>query len=73
MLFGMVERGMDGEVQGDKGKLRANNSGPTSDKAAHGGEDAIWAIILTKELWRKGVWYVQFQRTIPAKLTIVKD
>ena len=56
MLFGMVERGMDGEVQGDKGKLRANNSGPTSDKAAHGGEDAIWAIILTKELWRKGVW-----------------
>ncbi|KAG5220584.1 Severe Depolymerization of Actin [Salix suchowensis] len=56
MSFGMVERGMDGEVQGDKGKLRANNSGPTSDKAAHGGEDAIWAIILTKELWRKGVW-----------------
>ncbi|KAJ8508881.1 hypothetical protein ONZ45_g8889 [Pleurotus djamor] len=56
MLFNMVEKGMDAEVQGDKGKLRASNSGPTSDKSAHNGEDAMWAIILTKELWRKGVW-----------------
>jgi protein SDA1 len=56
MLFGMVERGMDAEVTGDKGKLRVN-PGPTSDKAAHNGEDAMWAIILTKELWRKGIWY----------------
>ncbi|KAF7322718.1 Protein SDA1 [Mycena chlorophos] len=57
MLFGMVERGMDAEVQGDKGKLRESNSGgPTSDKVAHNGEEAMWAVILTKELWRKGVW-----------------
>ncbi|KAF7304623.1 Protein SDA1 [Mycena kentingensis (nom. inval.)] len=55
MLFGMVERGMDGEVLGDKGKLR-ESSGPTSDKIAHNGEEAMWAVILTKELWRKGVW-----------------
>ncbi|KAF7295200.1 Protein SDA1 [Mycena indigotica] len=55
MLFGMVERGMDGEVMGDKGKLR-ESAGPTSDKVAHNGEEAMWAVILTKELWRKGVW-----------------
>ncbi|KAI0822667.1 SDA1-domain-containing protein [Trametes gibbosa] len=50
MLFGMVERGMDGEVVGDKGKLKAN-AGP-----GHNGEEAMWAIVLTKELWRKGIW-----------------
>ncbi|KAF9239627.1 SDA1-domain-containing protein [Melanogaster broomeanus] len=50
MLFGMVERGMDGEVLGDKGKLRAGPAGGGN------GEDAMWAVILTKELWRKGVW-----------------
>ncbi|KAJ7074422.1 SDA1-domain-containing protein [Mycena amicta] len=55
MLFGMVERGMDGEVLGDKGKLR-ESTGPTSDKVAHNGEEAMWAVIITKELWRKGVW-----------------
>ncbi|KAG2158013.1 SDA1-domain-containing protein [Suillus bovinus] len=54
MLFTMVERGMDGEVVGDKGKLRS--AGPTSDKTANNGEDAMWAVILTKELWRKGIW-----------------
>ncbi|KAH9830989.1 SDA1-domain-containing protein [Rhodofomes roseus] len=50
MLFGMVERGMDQEVVGDKGKLRAA-AGP-----AQNGGDAMWAIVLTKELWRKGIW-----------------
>lgn len=57
MLFGMVERGMDGEMQGDKGKLRVTG-GPTSDRTANNGEEAMWAVILTKELWRKGIWYV---------------
>ena len=47
MLFGMVERGMDGVVAGDKGKSRAQ---PGS------GDEAMWAVVLTKELWRKGVW-----------------
>ncbi|KAJ7582468.1 SDA1-domain-containing protein [Mycena floridula] len=55
MLFGMVERGVDGEMVGDKGKLRAT-AGSTSDAAVNNGEDAMWAIILTKELWRKGIW-----------------
>lgn len=55
MLFGMVERGMEAEMQGDKGKLRAT-SGPTSDRTANNGEEAMWAVILTKELWRKGIW-----------------
>ncbi|KAK0445374.1 SDA1-domain-containing protein [Armillaria borealis] len=53
MLFGMVERGMDGQVLGDKGKLRASTSQSPSPTNGH---DAMWAIILTKELWRKGIW-----------------
>ncbi|KAH0830417.1 SDA1-domain-containing protein [Lanmaoa asiatica] len=50
MLFGMVERGMDADVLGDKGKLRVSTA------AGANGEDAMWAVILTKELWRKGIW-----------------
>ncbi|KAI0736534.1 SDA1-domain-containing protein [Fomitopsis betulina] len=49
MLFGMVERGMDQEVVGDKGKVRAAS-------AAQNGGEAMWAIVLSKELWRKGIW-----------------
>jgi len=65
MLFGMVERGMDAEVQGDKGKLRYGSRqapGATSTGAAAAaatgskGVEALWAVLLTKELWRKGVW-----------------
>lgn len=52
MLFGMVERGMDAEVVGDKGKARASQ-GPASQ-----GEEAMWAVVLSKELWKKGIWYV---------------
>ncbi|KAF9228628.1 protein required for actin cytoskeleton organization and cell cycle progression [Gyrodon lividus] len=52
MLFGMVERGMDGEVVGDKGKSRVSAVGGNRGN----GEDAMWAVILTKELWRKGIW-----------------
>ncbi|KDQ60554.1 hypothetical protein JAAARDRAFT_190731 [Jaapia argillacea MUCL 33604] len=54
MLFGMVERGMEAQVVGDKGKARAArtaNGGSTGH-----GEEAMWAVVLTKELWRKGVW-----------------
>jgi hypothetical protein len=47
MLFAMVERGMDADV---KGKLRAGTA-PGSN-----GEDAMWAVILTKALWRKQTW-----------------
>lgn len=52
----MVEQGMGGEVVGDKGKIREQNNGPTTDRTAHNGEAAMWAVILTKELWRKGIW-----------------
>jgi protein SDA1 len=55
MLFGMIECGMEGEIQGDKGKQRAM-VGPTSNGIANSGEQAMWAVILTKELWRKGIW-----------------
>lgn len=58
MLFGMVERGMDAEVTGDKGKARAN--GPA---ASGHGEEAMWAIVLTKELWKKGIWCVPSPET----------
>ena len=52
MLFGMVERGMDAELVGDKGKARATANGQGA------GEEAMWAIVLTKELWKKGIWCV---------------
>ncbi|OSX64728.1 hypothetical protein POSPLADRAFT_1064899 [Postia placenta MAD-698-R-SB12] len=55
MLFGMVERGMDAEVVGDKGKLRAASGMPAQNATQNGGE-AMWAIVLTKELWKKGIW-----------------
>ena len=56
MLFSMVERGMSGEVLGDKGKVRVVEL--KSDTKLHDGEEAMWAIILTKELWKKGIWSV---------------
>lgn len=43
---------MEAEVVGDKGKLKAA-AGPGSN-----GEEAMWAVVLSKELWRKGIWCV---------------
>src|SRR5260370_1668804 len=57
MLFGMIERGMGGTMLGDKGKLRGNlNSG--TERSSDSGDEAMWAVVLTKELWKKGVWFV---------------
>lgn len=58
MLFSMVERGANGEVIGDKGKFKATNA--THDAKPFDGEEALWAIILTKELWKKSIWFVAF-------------
>lgn len=55
MLFSMVERGMSGEVTGDKGRLRVTAMS-TNDPDTHNTDEAMWAVILTKELWRKRVW-----------------
>jgi len=55
MLFGMVERGMSSEVVGDKGKLRTVKS-PINDRDGHHSDGAMWAIVLTKELWEKKIW-----------------
>lgn len=52
---------MSGEVLGDKGKVRI--VGPTSDTKLHDGEEAMWAIILTKELWKKGTWSVAYHHS----------
>jgi len=46
LLFGMVERGMDGEVVGDKGK----------GKGKQNGGEAMWAVMMVRELWKKQVW-----------------
>jgi protein SDA1 len=53
MLFNMVERGLDGEVEGNKGKARTGSN----DANVHRGEEAMWAVLLTKELWKKGIWF----------------
>ncbi|KAI0688738.1 actin cytoskeleton organization and cell cycle progression protein [Cytidiella melzeri] len=50
LLFGMIERGMGAEIAGDKGKARATQG------SASMGEEAMWAVVLTKELWKKGIW-----------------
>jgi hypothetical protein len=57
MLFGMVERGMGGTVMGDKGKLRSNPS-TSVEGLSSSGDEAMWAMVLTKELWKKGIWCV---------------
>ncbi|KAH9978317.1 protein required for actin cytoskeleton organization and cell cycle progression [Russula compacta] len=55
MLFGMVERGMGGAVMGDKGKLRSNPNA-SAEGLSSSRDEALWAVVLTKELWKKGVW-----------------
>jgi protein SDA1 len=55
MLFGMVERGMGGTVMGDKGKIRSNPN-TSAEGLSNSGDEAMWAVVLTKELWKKGVW-----------------
>lgn len=49
LLFGMVESGMGAEVVGDKGKGKG--------KEQKGGE-AMWAVMMVRELWKKTVWCV---------------
>ncbi|CDZ98856.1 sda1-domain-containing protein [Phaffia rhodozyma] len=51
LLFGMVERGMGGDAEGS----RVKGKGKKIQQDAKGGE-AMWAVVLVKELWRKGVW-----------------
>jgi hypothetical protein len=69
MLFTMVERGIEGDVIGDKGRPRASD-GPTTNSTARNGEEAMWAVILTKELWRKGTWSATFISYTAPDLTI---
>lgn len=49
MLFAMLERGMSQDVTGDKGKKKSVQN--------EKGDEAIWAVVLAKELWKTGVWY----------------
>ena len=50
MLFVMVERGMDNRVTRNKGKALAHQTNDDED-------EAMWAVILAKEFWKKNVWY----------------
>jgi protein SDA1 len=44
---------------GDKGRVK-----PISDSTlGPAGQDAMWAVVLTKELWRKSIWSVLFVLT----------
>ena len=54
MLFRMVEQGADMDVVFDKGKKPVR----AGDVSHHAGEDALWAVFMTKDLWKKGIWYV---------------
>ncbi|ODN94659.1 protein SDA1 [Cryptococcus wingfieldii CBS 7118] len=49
LLFGMIESGMGAEVVGDKGR----NKGKAGREK---GGEAMWAVMMVKELWRKGIW-----------------
>ncbi|KAK2467113.1 hypothetical protein APHAL10511_001371 [Amanita phalloides] len=52
MLFVMVERDMGNRVEGDKGdKGRAR-----LDEMRDDNNEAMWAVVLAKELWKKNVW-----------------
>jgi protein SDA1 len=46
LLFTMIENGMGGEVIGNKGK----------GKGKEQGGEAMWAVMMVRELWKKGVW-----------------
>ena len=75
MLFGMIERGMGGMVLGDKGKPRGNLN-PGAERSSDSGGEAMWAVVLTKELWKKGVWFVQVffgTATMISKLNQCRD
>jgi protein SDA1 len=53
---------------GDKGKLRSNPNA-SAEGLSNSGDEAMWAVVLTKELWRKGVWCV----SSASRLVVVID
>lgn len=46
LLFAMIENGMGAQVVGNKGK----------GKGKEQGGEAMWAVMMVRELWKKGVW-----------------
>ncbi len=49
----MVERGMSGEVVGDRSGVKKAADGTA---AGTSGGEAMWAVTFIKELWKKSVW-----------------
>ncbi|KAL5531528.1 hypothetical protein ACEPAG_4405 [Sanghuangporus baumii] len=52
MLFRMIEQGADMDPVFDKGKKPVRSA----DVSHHSGDEALWAVFLTKDLWKKGIW-----------------
>ncbi|KAJ9121203.1 hypothetical protein QFC24_004877 [Naganishia onofrii] len=74
LLFNMVDRGMDADVVGDKGRYslkRVMSGTGGSDMTAINriGQEAMWAVSLIKELWRKSIWNDAKTVSIAARAT----
>jgi protein SDA1 len=52
LLFGMVEKGMGADVVGNKGRFGSKQFTAAQTK----GGEALWAVTLIKELWKKTIW-----------------
>jgi protein SDA1 len=50
---------MENEALGDKGKARSSRD-ISGDRIVNNGEEAMWAVLLTKDLWQKRIWYSSF-------------
>ncbi|GJJ07770.1 hypothetical protein Clacol_001975 [Clathrus columnatus] len=55
VITSIEQRGMDGEVLGDKGKLRVGTT-VVDASSKQSADEAMWAVVMAKELWKKGVW-----------------
>lgn len=68
MLFRMVEQGIE-----DKGSVPLNMK-KTESVSDRSHEDALWAIVMARDLWKRGVWCVaciRFQANL--LLTILRN
>jgi protein SDA1 len=53
-LYAMVERGIDAHAEREGTGVRGSSA--KQNQAAAGGREAMWAVKLARELWRKAIW-----------------
>lgn len=58
MMFDMVEKGTDVQMQSDNKSIRYRSAGVMTTSTAI--EEALWAVTLARELWVCRVWCVAF-------------